>query len=501
MRNISIKASPALQSYLVAIFFLIVNLITVSWINLPWLDEVMFSDTSINFSQGWGWTTKAWYSSVGSSPVSTYPPLYQMVLAGWIRIFGISVLAVRSLTISLSFLLLVFTIHFLYKNGFVKKSIHLLLFTLIYCTADTFSWISRSSRVDFFNLFCVVIFFYSIHSYIQKDRPYYYIIIFGIIAVLSGIQTIPYIIFILIWLAIFLKSERKKILRCILFFGISLFISLLLLFIFFKSIDALIPFLVSVFSYSVTLKKIGMPLLPYIGPWFGIDPDKFISTAIDFNDLSFFDRILKGYLLNKESLILILASSICMISYKKMASKIYGGYLLVSVGIITPILMNLSGRYEYYYTWMDFFPLLLGITLLLAGIDKKITNYLFILLSIIFICTGLPNKILNTPKDRYPQLENFVNKFPEDLKNDTIATSFNTYYLCRKLSKDVYAMGIFPTEMIPDNVNILLDDPNDYKSHAAFLHLIEQKKSKGIVFQIFDSLQYPKLYYYRKRRD
>lgn len=84
--------------------FLIANLFTLE--NLaPWIDEVMFLDTSYNAAVHGVWETTAWYRVAGQHPFSTYPPLYQMLSALWMRLFGCSLVAVRSLNLLLTFVL------------------------------------------------------------------------------------------------------------------------------------------------------------------------------------------------------------------------------------------------------------------------------------------------------------------------------------------------------------------------------------------------------------
>ena len=47
---------------------------------VPWVDEVMFTDTAMHFMNGKGWTTYAWYSVAKQEPFLLYPPLYSMIM-------------------------------------------------------------------------------------------------------------------------------------------------------------------------------------------------------------------------------------------------------------------------------------------------------------------------------------------------------------------------------------------------------------------------------------
>ena len=83
---------------------MIVNLITLRHL-APWVDEVMMLDTAYNAAFHGSWETTAWYRVVGQYPFSTYPPLYQMIAAVWMWLFGGSLVVVRSLNLVIAFML------------------------------------------------------------------------------------------------------------------------------------------------------------------------------------------------------------------------------------------------------------------------------------------------------------------------------------------------------------------------------------------------------------
>ena len=89
---------------LLSLAFIIVNVITLSNL-VPWIDEVMFLDTSYNAAFHGSWETTAWYRLVGQHPFSVYPPLYQILVTVWMWLFGSSLVIVRSLNLLLTFVL------------------------------------------------------------------------------------------------------------------------------------------------------------------------------------------------------------------------------------------------------------------------------------------------------------------------------------------------------------------------------------------------------------
>ena len=89
---------------LVSLAFVAVNLLTLQNL-LPWIDEVMILDTAYQAAFQGSWETTAWYRVAGQYPFSTYPPLYQMLAALWMMLFGGGIVAVRSLNLLVVFVM------------------------------------------------------------------------------------------------------------------------------------------------------------------------------------------------------------------------------------------------------------------------------------------------------------------------------------------------------------------------------------------------------------
>jgi len=79
----------------ICLVFLLANLLTSSRSPTVWFDEVMLVDPAANLAAGHGFTSTAW-PQPSSQLWAGNAPLYSFLLAGWIRVFGLSPLAVRS---------------------------------------------------------------------------------------------------------------------------------------------------------------------------------------------------------------------------------------------------------------------------------------------------------------------------------------------------------------------------------------------------------------------
>lgn len=96
--------------------FITINLITLCNLT-PWIDEVMFIDTSYNMAVHGSWQTTAWYRVTGQHPFSTYPPLYQISVTIWIWLFGSDIVTVRSMNLLITLILGVIYMQLMKRRG------------------------------------------------------------------------------------------------------------------------------------------------------------------------------------------------------------------------------------------------------------------------------------------------------------------------------------------------------------------------------------------------
>lgn len=77
--------------------FLLFNLLTGTRYPFVWIDEVMYSDPAVNLYLGHGFTSSAWYVQHPNEFWAGNVPLHAVLLFLWLKIFGFSILAVRSI--------------------------------------------------------------------------------------------------------------------------------------------------------------------------------------------------------------------------------------------------------------------------------------------------------------------------------------------------------------------------------------------------------------------
>jgi hypothetical protein len=87
---------------LLLLVFAVINLATLPRVPFVWLDEIYFADPAINLIRGEGFISRVWDNSPETRMVASTSPVYSLVLAGWLKMFGADLLAVRSLGVFLT---------------------------------------------------------------------------------------------------------------------------------------------------------------------------------------------------------------------------------------------------------------------------------------------------------------------------------------------------------------------------------------------------------------
>ena len=107
--------------------FLIVNLATINRMPTPWGDEVMLVDPVANWYRGHGFASGCWNLQRSTAFFAGYPPLYHLVMIGWVSVLGFSRVVVRSLDVVLATLVGVLLWHASWRLEIVPVARHRLL--------------------------------------------------------------------------------------------------------------------------------------------------------------------------------------------------------------------------------------------------------------------------------------------------------------------------------------------------------------------------------------
>lgn len=425
---------------------------------LPWIDEVMYTDTPLHFVSGDGWITHAWPTNAGRKPFSLVSPLYQFLLTGWMWLFGTSLWASRSFNLLIMVLIGICTLRFTERVGLSIGKGGAIVFALLLWLTPAMSFMCRNGRCDLLGaLFSINLFIQVIDYLYGRIKKKWLIMAFSALAIMTSLPAAIFVTLVLFLGIVYLKGQRKRILWSIILTFIGYIIGFVLTAIFFVYNGALLAFLENTFAFSGTLKSFAAIVFPYVGPVLGLDTDYYMGKFMHESTvpvISFGDRFLE--LLHNPSYMFILLACIAIIvfRYKKIAQtpnkKVIYGLLLL--GILIPLLMLMIGRFVAYYYWMALLPLFLCLCALFTLDEGRINKCV---VTAVLVVLGLLGGMAITNNSHYAEMRTFISE-STFLKNKVIASPFAPFYEIEQKSNNVYYPEVMSAENLPDHFDYII---------------------------------------------
>ncbi len=141
--------------------FLIFNLLTATRYPFVWIDEVMYSDPAFNLLLGHGFTSTAWYAQAADAFWAGNVPMPALLLSAWLKVFGLSIVAVRSLNYLYIVGACVLLWRFSARRNLVATARHRLLLIALILSGYSLIFSYRSGRPDCIGLLVVSAMLYS----------------------------------------------------------------------------------------------------------------------------------------------------------------------------------------------------------------------------------------------------------------------------------------------------------------------------------------------------
>ena len=482
---------------LLSLAFILVNVITLD--NMaPWIDEVMFLDTSYNVAFHGSWETTAWYRVAGQYPFSTYPPLYQMLAAGWMWLFGSSLVTVRSMNLLFVFALGIVILRLMKRHGLTMTPWTVVLFTLLLWGTNEMAWMYRNGRPD---MLCAMVFVLSvlaIDSYLLEKSPTTRttVIFTSTLLVCSGIQAAVYLCGLWLFFFVVIKGRRKEAIRLFALFMTGILLGGLLIALFMLVHGRLVAFASSIIQYSTTLSSIVLAVLPWAGKVFGFSPALYTQKLIELNPASSLGErlfsIVEFHSFIILSIVTIMAYAIC---FRHNLSRLRRekGFLLLLFSLYVPFFMNLAGRFTIPYHWMAFLPLVAAITYIAAKhrLWSTIFGAVAVLLTIFGIRSMLPDEQWDDKN-----LRSFVLR--QHFKpSDTVVCPFSTFYEIKPVCDTCYFVGIFPTEFLGHVDYIVETSDGDEFDQSITNYVNRLKADTTVVLTAIDYCKHPSLTLYK----
>lgn len=396
--------------FLLLSLFLAANVFTAPKSPTVWLDEVAYSDPSVNFVLNGNFTSTAWGAQGPNEVWAGNVPLHQLLLIGWLELFGVSPTSVRSINfvfVIVGVLLLWFLMR---KKDLSPPILRLATVALLLC-GQGISFSYRSGRPDMIGFLLVCA---GAAALLLKGRVRYGLLAcIGALIPWAGLQLLPYAALlcgcIIFW-------DRKLFLRTSLSVAGGGIVGTGGLTLFYKLNSVWDDFLQSVAPHTAASRSVNI-----------ID-----GFQIYVQDISY--------------LILLLASVLFLI-YNTAKSKfdnissffLYG----LTVGVLAPVILYSLGKYPQYYTWMAYLPLVVGGCIQASFISWSQWKPWIGIGLLGFACVWLPARvgvtILQWETRSYEPIESLAkNTISEE---DTVYASNQAYYGAKKNASVVYLPG------------------------------------------------------------
>lgn len=482
---------------LLSLVFIIINVITIENL-LPWIDEVMFLDTSYNAAFHGSWSTTAWYRVAGQYPFSTYPPLYQSLVTLWMWLFGPDLLAVRSFNIAVVFVLGALCLRMLKIHGVRLTLCSVVLFTFLLWGTEEMAWMYRNGRPDLLCALVFVMLVQSIDNFLLKQSVAnrLAVVMLSALVLFTGVQTVAYLGVSWLFLFIVLRKRRRDAFSLLLHLSAGILFGLLLVCLFMFLHGRLIGFLSSIVSYSATLSKIALILLPCVGDLFGFSAEPYIQKLLEQTTNSSIGERLTMIVSYRSFLILSVLTFVSYIVYFRRSLqqlRTDKGFVLFLFALFVPVMMTLAGRFAIYYRWMAFLPLLMAIMFIV--VKHRVWQVVFGVTAVLLTFFGVKSMLPRQSED-YAQVRQFVAR-QEFKPSDAVVCPFMLFYEIKPLCDTCYFVGIFPTEFV-GNVDYIIEAPQGNEFDRPISSYVRQLASDtNVVLTKIDSCEHPSLLLYK----
>ncbi len=387
----------------IILIFLLLNLVTATRYPSVWVDEVQFSDPAVRLAGGEGFTSTAWFAQPSHAFFAGNVPLYSLVLSGWVRAFGVSALAVRSLNYFLTALLCALLCGFAAARGWIRRDRATLLALLLMAGHS----IMFSFRMGRYDVLAMCLFALGAWAWADTNRTRSMAALFAIATFLpwAGLQTLPaaavYCALLCLWLG------REAFLRS-LAAGTGILAGAAALFAFYSSHGVWSAFRAStsgigLIGQSVTQKLAHLPA---------------------------------AYLGDKSALCLIAAA--CLLSWRGRTKLLS---FALTCALLLPAALHLAGKFPVYYGWMTYLPLAVAVASRLQSEPRGNVRRAAMALACLAIAVGLPGRMVAVAaqwRDRDPRaIEQWV-ATSGIASGQPVVADFKTYYALRRQGAAIY---------------------------------------------------------------
>jgi len=420
----------------------VLNLVTVSRTPIVWFDEVMYTDPAVNLSMGRGLISTLWPGIDAHAFWAGNVPLHQVLLAGWLKVFPLSVTSARAINLFYVVLVVGVLDQFCRRTALVISAKWRVCFWFLLTCGYGIALAYRSGRYDGLGMLLV-----SVAAYLwvcgRRPVPLLLLGVTGMLMVLAGLQLLPFAV-ALAALAVLFAGRQYLAQAASLFTGFGF--GVVVLYAVYRHFGVWEAFLQHVKS-------------PRAAQSASLHQSLLAAPLAYFRDFSSFSLLLVGLLL-------------LIVTYKWKARGRFAKPLVFAMvaGLLLPPMLQVLGHYPRlpgYLGWMPYLAILVPvISACERSWDQLKPRWRWAVGAILLCCglIGLPAQIFLSATEWNARNEEQIEKVVQARisPNDVVLADFQAYYAMKRNGTE----ALFTTnwaEMPADqkhSVSVLLVDPD-----------------------------------------
>jgi hypothetical protein len=334
---ISLRAEFLFVLGLVTVLFA-VNLATVEIYPMAWGDEAGYTDPAINLALGNGFTSSVWYNVYWGKFWYSYPPLYVLLIAPWIRWLGVNFTTIRMFHVVLISGVAIALWHYTVRSGLFPSLLGRIMVVLLPLLGYGVSFTYRTARPD---SVCILLAALALNASLLPDRRWRAaaLIAIGSLVPWAGLQLAAFAVVLALLISVWWPRQA---LRVFLPVGVGMGLGLIALLGFYVANDSLYGFLsATIGSLHTIVGQIAHFVL--------------LHEPFSLDHLGQLPALLPaGVFEDRSSVFVFTAAILLLISLRHTSDTVAfkASSFAVTAACVIPIFMQFAGNYLLYYTWM-----------------------------------------------------------------------------------------------------------------------------------------------------
>jgi hypothetical protein len=425
------KPAPLLVT-IFAVAFGVLHVSTLERFPPAWVDEVMYTDASINVVLGNGFTSTAWPSQPGDAFWAGNTPLHEWLLIPWIKAFGFTPTGVRSINVLFVVAAVIAIVVACRRIGWLQSPFALGAFLLLMGVSLGMAAVAREGRPDGIKTLVAAIGFLAFT--VPPPRRRIALFVAGLLVIPAGFQVamFGFVCCVVAWIWIGRSYFRDGFAL-----GLGIVIGFVLLMGLYAAKGQARSFIENTVASGHTLTG-DLAQTAVIG-------DAKVKKRLG-NRLDDTRKLVKIFTIDPAHPILLGFGAVAAFGLS-MSKRLNGWRDPIVAGLVAslaaPVVSTLTGKYFLHYTWIGTLPLLLTVALIVDRLaNRYAAAFVTISLAVLGSLFGFPTELATKGNDaevEFVRIREFVADTVQPTDHVYAADAF--YYAAKPRAKGFISTG------------------------------------------------------------